>query len=86
MTTADHDAHVLSNRIRALHGTRPRQGLVDAIAAEVDNLQRRLDDAEARIARLLEDDGTTAEAPARVQAPVSRTVPSADDRRFFVHG
>lgn len=83
MTTDDHATHVLSARIRALYGTRPRRGLLDALAAEVDNLQRRLDDAQARLA---EDDGTEAEAHAPVQAPKSTAPTSAGDGGVYTHG
>lgn len=84
MTVDDHALHGLGTRIRALHGTTPRKGLLDALAAEADNLQQRLDDAQERIEQLLEDDGTEAEAPAEVQAPT----PGPASRRgdVFTHG
>lgn len=84
MTTDDHATHALHARIRALHDTRPRKELLDALAAEAENLQRRLDDAEARIASLLEDDGTEAEAPAQVQRPTPP--PGAGGGKVFTHG
>jgi hypothetical protein len=83
MTTDDHATHALSVRIRALYGTVPRRSLLDALAAEVDTLQRRLADAEARVASLLEDDGTEAAARAQVEAPVP--APSGDGK-VFTHG
>lgn len=86
MTTADHATHALSARIRALHGNgSPRKSLLDALAAEAENLQRRLDDADVRIALILEDDGTEAEAPAQVQAP-TQAPPSAVIGTVFTHG
>lgn len=84
MTTDDHATHGLSTRIRALFGTRPSKGLLGALAAEVDALQRRLEVAEARIARMLEDDGTEAEAPAEVHAPVPPSIPG--DGAVYTHG
>jgi hypothetical protein len=84
MTTDDHATHALSARIRALYGTSPSKGLLDALAFEAENLERRLDDAKARIAGMLEDDGTEAEAPARVQPPAS--APSSSVGGVFTHG
>ncbi len=84
MTTADHATHALHTRIRALHGTRPTMGLLDALAAEAENLQRRLEDAEAR---MLEDDGTEAEARAEVRSPMPEPVPvPTGDVQFHAHG
>jgi len=85
MTTDDHATHALSARIRALADTRPRKSLLDALAFEADKLQRHLDEAEARIALMLEDDGTEAEAPAEVRAPVREPAPITGGR-FFAHG
>lgn len=86
MTTTEHATHALSARIRALAGTRPRKSLIDALAVEAVNLERRLAEAQARIAHLLEDDGTEAEAPARVQAPVTTTPSSLGDGKVYTHG
>lgn len=86
MTGPDHATHALSARIRALAGTRPRKSLIDALAVEAVNLERRLAEAQARIAHLLEDDGTEAEAPAKVQAPVTTPAPSTGHGKVFTHG
>jgi hypothetical protein len=80
MSTADHATHGLSDRIRALGGTSPRQSHLNALAAEVDGLQQRLADAEARLRG--EDDGTAAEAPARIQVPA----PMARAGDVYTHG
>jgi len=86
--TADHATHALSARIRALYGTSPSEGLLGALAAEADNLQRRLEVAEERIAHMLEDDGTEAEAPAQVQEPMREPMrePSTGNGQVFTHG
>jgi hypothetical protein len=84
MTTDDHATHALSARIRALYGTSPSKGLLDALAFEAENLQRRLADAQAQVARMLEDDHTEAEAPARVQAPAPAPIPGVGE--VFTHG
>lgn len=86
MTTADHATHRLAARIRALHDTEPSQGLLDALAVEAENLQRRLDAANAQIAHMLEDDGTEAEALAPVQAPRRAPRPRHGDSMIFTHG
>jgi len=81
--TDDHATHALSARIRALYGTSPRKGLLDALAAEAENLQRRLDVAEERIAAA-DADGWAAEAPAQVQTPVPP--PGRGDGDVYTHG
>lgn len=75
MTTDDHATHALHARIRALHGTSPSRGLLDALAAEAATLQRRLDDAEAKV-------GYPELVPGRwwvVQAPDGSTWASTSD-------
>lgn len=118
MTTDDHATHALSARIRALYGTSPRKSLLDALAAEAENLERRADVAHSLSARIRDlydtespslglldgladeaetlqrlaeampaahdDDGTEAEAPAQVQAPMP--APSAGVGQVFTHG
>lgn len=83
MTTDDHATHRLSARIRALYGTEPSKGLIDALAFEAENLQRRLDEARARLA---EDDGMAAETRVQVRAPVREVPPSSGDSKVFMHG
>jgi hypothetical protein len=80
MSTDDHATHGLSTRIRALGGTSPRQSHLNALAAEVDGLQQRLLDAEARIVHLLAGEDT--EAPLAEHPPTP--VPRAGD--VYTHG